>query len=109
MIYISPENNYPRYIGDIQLDVPSWKIGDPLPEGWREVSEAPKPEHADGFIAYEDTPVEIDGVMTQNWVVRELTLEEIARRDAPKTAKAKLEALGFSDVEIEALVNGLVR
>jgi hypothetical protein len=47
--------------------------------------------------------------MTQQWLVRDMTAEEIERRDAPLTAKAKLLALGLTEAEVEALVRGLVR
>ena len=37
-----------------------------------------------------------------------MTAEEIEKRDAPKTARAKLVALGLTDLEVEALARGLV-
>jgi len=107
MIYISPENEYPRHIGDIQLAHPSFKQGDDLPEGWVQVAESERPERQTDKVIYEDFPVEVDGVMTQNWQVRDMTAEEIERRDAPKRAKEKLIALGLTEVEIDALVRGL--
>lgn len=109
MIYISPENEYPRHYGDIQLANPSWNYGDELPAGWTLVAEAQRPELGENQIAYEDFPIEVDGVITQNWKVRDMTAEEIERRDAPANAKAKLIALGLTEVEVEALVRGLVR
>ena len=109
MKYISPENEYPRHYGDIMLAVPSWKKGNPLPTGWVEVQDDVKPDTGPDEIAYEDFPIEVNGVMTQKWVVRDMTAEEIERRDAPANAKAKLIALGLTEAEIEALVRGLVR
>jgi len=109
MIYISPENEYPRHIGDIQLAHPNFKQGDNLPEGWVQVAEAERPEPQTDKVIFEDFPVEVDGVMTQNWQVRDMTAEEIERRDAPKRAKEKLIALGLTEVEVDALVRGLVR
>jgi hypothetical protein len=109
MIYISPENEYPRHYGDIQLANPNWKLGDDLPEGWVQVAEAERPTPGADQVAYEDFPIEVDGVMTQNWVVRDMTQEEIDRRDAPKRAKEKLIALGLTEAEVEALLRGLVR
>lgn len=108
MQLINPQGEYPRHIGDLQLEHSNWQIGDPLPEGWVEVADATMPEPQADQIVYEDFPVEIDGVMTQNWQVRAMTAEEMERRDAPETAKAKLMALGLSEVEIEALVRGLI-
>jgi len=107
MIYINPQGEYPRHIGDIQLEHPSFKEGDALPEGWVKVAEADRPTPGTDQIAYEDFPVEVDGVMTQNWVVRDMTDEEIDRRYAPKKAKEKLIALGLTEAEVEALVRGL--
>lgn len=108
MLYISPENEYPRHIGDIKIQNPSWKEGEPLPTGWVEVKELFIPEVGENEIWYEEFPIEIDGVMTQNFKVRAMTAEEIERRDAPKTAKEKLMALGLSGAEIQALVRGLI-
>ena len=107
MIYISPNNEYPRHIGDIQLEHPQFKEGDALPDGWVKVEETDRPTVGTDQIAYEDFPVEVDGVMTQNWVVRDMTQEEIDRRDAPKRAKEKLIELGLTEAEVEALVRGL--
>jgi hypothetical protein len=109
MLLINPKGEYPRHIGDLQLAHKSWKIGDSLPNGWVEVIESPFPDVDQGKIVYEEFPIELDGVMTQNWQVREMTAQEIERRDAPANAKAKLIALGLTEIEIEALVKGLVR
>lgn len=109
MLYISPENEYPRYYGDIQLAHKGWKLGDPLPTGWHEVTELPRPEIADDETVEEGFPVLVDGVYTQNLTARKLTSEELAIKQAPATAKAKLIALGLTEVEIEALVAGMVR
>ena len=108
MIYISPENEYPRHIGDIQLAHPNFKQSDDLPEGWVQVAEAERPEPQTDKVIYEDFPVEVDGVMTQNWIVRDMTQKEIDRRDAPKRAKEKLIALGLTEAEVQALVRGLI-
>lgn len=109
MIYISPENEYPRHIGDLQIANPNFKEGDPLPEGWVQVAEAPRPTAGKDEIVYEGFPIEVDGTMTQNWQTRPMTAEEIERRDAPANAKSKLIALGLTEAEVEALVRGLVR
>jgi hypothetical protein len=108
-MFISAKNEYPRYIGDLQIEHPDFVDGDTLPNGWVKVTEAPYPEGQTDKVVYEEFPIEIDGVMTQNWVTREPTDEEIERQNAPITAKAKLVDLGFTDSEIFALVQGLVR
>jgi len=107
MIYINPQGEYPRHIGDIQLEHPKFKDGDTLPEGWVKVAEADRPTVGENQVAYEAHPEEVDGVMTQNWIVRDMTQEEIDRRDAPKRAKEKLIALGLTEAEVEALVRGI--
>lgn len=108
-MYISATGDYPRFIGDIQLEHQDYKAGDPLPDGWVEVAPATRPIPGENELVYEAAPMEIDGVMTQNWQTRPMTAEEIERRDAPKRAKEKLIALGLTELEIEALVRGLVR
>ena len=109
MLYISPLNEYPRHYGDIQLENPSWKLGDPLPDGWVEVSRTEPPAYSEGEVVEEQFPTEIDGVMTQNWVVREMTPQEEERINAPKRAKQKLLDLGLTETEIEALMMGMGR
>lgn len=108
-LYISPANEYPRFIGDIWLTHPDFKFGDELPEGWKLVTAVDYPEHTEDETVEEQAPKLVDGVLTQNFVIRPLTAEELERRDAPKTAKAKLVALGLTEFEIEALLSGLVR
>jgi hypothetical protein len=109
MIYISPAGEYPRHYGDIMLDAPGWKLGDDLPDGWVKVEETQPPTPGTDQLVAESAPKEIKGVMTQQWLVRDMTAEEIERRDAPLTAKAKLLELGLTEAEVEALVRGLVR
>ena len=109
MIYISAENEYPRHAGDIQLVAPEWVVGEPLPNGWVKVEESERPTAGTDQVTLEDTPAEVEGVMTQQWLIRDLTEQELERRDAPANAKAKLIALGLTEVEVSALVRGLVR
>lgn len=108
MFYISPDNQYPLCYGDIQLANPGWKLGDPLPEGWIAVSESPLPEPSENQIISEGFPIEVDGQMTRNWVIRDLTPEEIERKNAPITARKKLMGLGLTEAEINALVSGMI-
>jgi len=109
MLYINSENEYPRHIGDIQLVKSGFKDGDALPTGWVKVEESERPTAGTDKVTVESFPKEIDGVMTQTWTVRDLTQEELDRRDAPANAKAKLIELGLTELEVEALVRGLVR
>lgn len=107
-MFISPNNEYPRFVGDIAIATPGWSKGDPIPEGWTKVEPTEAPIPGQDQKVYEVFPEEIDGVFYQKWAIRELTAEEIERRDAPKTAKAKLIALGLTEIEIEALALGLI-
>jgi hypothetical protein len=109
MIYISPDKEYPRYIGNIQAQNPNWEEGDELPVGWQLVYDTEPPKPGLDELVYEGFPVEIKGVITRNWEVRNLTAEELERRNAPANARAKLIELGFTELEISALVSGLLR
>ena len=109
MIYINPKGEYPRHIGDIQLEHPDFKEGDTLPEGWVKVQQAERPAVGTDELVYEGFPNEVNGEFVQNWQVRDMTAEEIERRDAPQTAKQKLIDLGLTEFEVQALLRGLVR
>jgi hypothetical protein len=109
MIYMNAEGEYPRHIGDVQLAQNGWAEGDALPTGWQSVVETERPTAGTDQLTYDSGPVDVDGVLSQGWTVRDLTTEELARRDAPANAKARLVELGFTDAEISALVSGLVR
>jgi hypothetical protein len=102
MIYINPQGEYPRHYGDIQLDNPTWELGDELPEGWVKVEESPRPEITSNQVAYEVHPVETDGVWYQTWEVRDLTTEEI---EARKVAEVKRKIYNGEPItEQEALL-----
>ena len=107
LIFIDPEGNYPRFVGDLMATTPGWSVGDSIPEGWQVVEETPLPPISEGQTFNELAPAVVDGVLKQIWEVRDLTEEEIARVNAPKTARAKLIALGLTDAEIDSLVLGI--
>ena len=76
-IFISPNNEYPRHIGDIYLDVPSFSGNiDNLPEGWKAVISTTPPETLENEIFFEIYPVLIDDVYRQAWDIRPMTEEE---------------------------------
>lgn len=108
MILIDSNGNYPRYIGDLQLEFPSWKQGDTLPEGWHEVVASELPEIGENETFIEHSPVLVDGIYHQSFSVRPLTEEELAKKNAPETARQKLVALGFSEDEIRMIKLGLI-
>lgn len=109
MKYIAPDGTYPLYYGDIMLAHKGWKKGDPLPEGWIHVAPAPAPVAGEYQVLEAGEPIEIDGVMTEVWNVREMTQEERDVKDAPLIARQKLIDAGFSEEEIEALISSLVK
>jgi len=106
VIYVSPNNEYPRFIGDIQLEHPSFQQGDNLPKGWRAVEPSVLPEVGEYEVWEELFPVETDGKLVQTFNVRPMTADEKARKDAPTTAKVKLAALGLTEYEIQAIIWG---
>lgn len=109
MKYISPQGEYPRHQGDIQLENPSWTPGDDLPEGWQFVQDTERPEPGENEIVFEQAPAEIDGTLYQSWAVRPMTQEEIDRKNAPLTARQKMIDLGFTEAEIEAILLQMIR
>lgn len=109
MLFINPQNEYPRHIGDLQLEHPGWQVGDPIPEGWKEVAYATsRPEVSENETIEEELPTIIDGILTQTFSIRSMTDEEIAFHNAPVTAKEKLIKLGLTEEEIRAFQLGLI-
>lgn len=110
MLFINPENEYPRFIGDLQIEHPDWEVGDTIPDGWTEVAYATEyPTAGQDEKVVEVEPTVVNGVLTQTYAIQPMNEEEIAWRDAPKNAKAKLIALGLTEAEVTALQRGLIR
>ena len=109
MIYINAAGEYPRHIGDVQLVKKGWAEGDTLPTGWQAVVETERTTAGTDQLTYDSGPIDVDGVLSQGWAVRDLTAEELARRDAPANAKARLVELGLTEVEVQALISDLIR
>lgn len=109
MLFIDPQGNYPRHIGDVVVANPDWQEGQALPEGWIYVNPSEIPAHDINTEKIEELyPTQgEDGQYYQTWNVRGFTEEELAVMNAPITAKNKLRALGFSDAEIDALFLGI--
>lgn len=109
MLYINPSGEYPRHVGDIQLEHPGWELGQPLPSGWRQVASVDAPIIQVGEILEELQPREVDGVISQVWSVRPMTEEELAERNAPIIARQKLkDATGLTDYEIDLLIRSVL-
>jgi hypothetical protein len=81
MYLIDSYGEYPRFLGDLLIDHPDWKIGDELPTGWQEVAEGVMPIYDEATqICVELKPDLVDGILTRNFDVRSLTSEEIKAR-----------------------------
>jgi len=73
---------YPRHIGDIQLENPNATENN-LPNEWQFVTPIDTPIYNhETQIAYELPPVKIDNVWYMQWDVRELTQQELEEKTA---------------------------
>ena len=109
MIFINPNNEYPRYVGDLQLENPGWAEGQALPEGWKYVEDSIPPEFtANNQVLEEGFPaLDENGIYQRNWSIRSMTAEELEVVNAPITAREKLKTLGLTEVEIDYLARSL--
>jgi hypothetical protein len=102
MIFINPENEYPRFIGDLQLEHEDWQIGDALPEGWVEVLPSELPEHDSATETIEElAPVKRNGKFYQAFQKRNRTTEELnwLKREAIKAKIWSGEPLTAEEAE----------
>lgn len=107
--YNTTTKEYPKYIGDLQIDHPEWDGQiDTAPTPWVWVEDV-TPEYIEDKVIEDAEPQQVNGVWTRQFTHRDLTADEQARIAAPASAKAKLIALGFTENEINALVAGLLR
>jgi len=68
-IYINADSNeYPRYEADILLDPTA---------NWVAVADTPSPSIADDEMAYQITPILIEGEYIQQWQIRKLSEDEL--------------------------------
>lgn len=84
-LFINPNNEYPRHVGDILLEDPNYD-GVNLPAGWKAVEVVSAPAPGDNEVVYESLPEMIDGVYRQLWLTRPITEEEIERKNNPPTS-----------------------
>lgn len=109
MLFIDPNGNYPRHIGDLMLASPGWEEGQALPEGWVYVNQVDVPIYDISTQKVEELAPTIaeDGQYYQVWNVRPFTDEELEILNAPTNARNRLISLGFTEAEINALILGL--
>ena len=72
-------NVYPLYIGDLQLEYPSWEEGMSLPVGWQIVQETTPPPHKSGTVLKEIFPTYADGAWIQSWEEVMLSSSDIVK------------------------------
>ena len=70
---------FPRYIGDVIADSPSWTPDLPLPSGWAELHIDEPPTTSDTQTALYGTPT-LDGTVYRvGFTIKELTDSELAK------------------------------
>lgn len=78
MLLINPDNEYPRFIGDLQLEHEDWQEGDALPDGWSKVEPTiPPVVNYATETAYEKHPEKRGSKFYQVWDKRNFTAEEL--------------------------------
>jgi hypothetical protein len=78
---------YPQHEGDIRRehpDISEEQTGDtfPCPDTFALVVQTAMPDTTGTQVAYEVSPVQVNGVWQSVWGIRELTAQEIIDRDA---------------------------
>ena len=80
MYLIDAAGNYPRHIGDLQIEHPDWTEDQPLPEGWSEVHDTDLPDIPEGYTLAEAAPTQLeDGTWQRVFKTRKLTKAELAK------------------------------
>jgi hypothetical protein len=79
MLLINSKNEYPRYIGDLQIEHEGWQEGDSLPDGWSQVEPTEPPTfNSETECIFEKQPVKRNGQFYQVWDKRNFTDDELA-------------------------------
>lgn len=91
--YLNTETqDYPRHEGDLYLL--GWSDDQPLPENWVEVVIDPVPDVAPEQTYELQAPSLIDGAWRAVYIVRDLTVDELAKVQARDAAIAELKSYG---------------
>lgn len=81
MIFIKNKKIYPRHIGDIQEEFPSWEPGDLLPVGWEIVEATEPPQSSVSYRVVEAFPNHENGKWYQAWRQIPITNADRTRYD----------------------------
>lgn len=108
MFFIDSDGNYPKFIADVQTEIPGWEEGQALPANWKLVEESEVPVAGENQKIVEGYPSEVDGSWKRTWSVVDMNEEELEIKNAPSSARSKLISLGFTNQEINAISRGLV-
>lgn len=95
--------NYPRYIGDLQIEYPEWTESDALPDGWSVVQEIEQPAADPGKKVVEEFPKLYRGKYKQNWIQVDLSTEEQAMISNREAALALMDRLNLSEADLLAI------
>ena len=84
-LYIVNGSDYPRHIGDLLLEHPTYTDGDPLPDGWEVVNKTEMPP-SDGVVYYvEGFPEQTKEGWRQTWVTLNVAdIERTPREGRPR-------------------------
>ena len=112
MGWLTPDGEYPAHDGLMRQRHPEYAFADPntitaeegAALGWLLPVEVERPAQTEYQHVNEDAPVEVDGVLTQVWVVTDFTAEETSAHD---TAKATHTANQEAEVAVEATLDGM--
>lgn len=102
MLLINGEN-YPRYMGDLQVQYPDWSEGDALPDGWSEVQELEQPLAESGKKVVEVFPTIYRGRYKQAWSQVDLSTEEQSLINQRLIAAELIARLDISEEELLAI------
>lgn len=96
-------SNYPRYIGDLQIENPAWVEGDVLPDGWSVVEEIDQPIPDAGKKVVEGTPKLYRGKYKQVWDQIDVSVEEQDIINQKILATELIEKLNISEQDLLAI------
>lgn len=102
MLFINGEN-YPRYIGDLQVEHPGWQESDMIPDGWNQVQEVEQPLPEPGKKVVEGSPTLYRGKYKQAWTQVDLSVEDQVIIAQQETALALMNRLNLSEADLLAI------